>query len=149
MLNKKSFFAAMIMLTFFGLAFAEPIMKDEAVNSFNEGVKQQRMGNYAAAGAAYQKAVYMDPGVELKKMAFNNLGAMLAKEEDFQGAETVFLQALDIDPGYKSALANLGYMYYLQGDNDLALKYLLRAEGLKEGKSDFLTEAKQDSIKLR
>jgi Flp pilus assembly protein TadD len=131
------------------IAFAEQIMREDAILSFNEGVKQQLMGNYANAAAAYQKAVFMNPGPEIKKRALNNLGAMLAKDGDFQGAHDAFLQAIDIDPGYKSPLANLGYMYYLQGDNDAALKYLLRAEGLKEGKSDFLTEAKQEIIKSR
>jgi len=141
---KKIVFLVLAALIFSGYASAaEHLTQQEAINHFNDGVKLEQKGNYGAAAALYQKAVYLEPGPELKKLALNNLGAMLAKEEDFEGAEAAFRQAIQIDPKYRSALANLGYLYYLRGDEDSALKFLMRAEGLKEGKSDFVTEEKQ------
>jgi len=132
-----------LILFFTGSVFAERVTQGEAINHFNEGVKFQNKGNFAAAASAYQKTIYLEPGPELKKLALNNLGAMFAKQEDFTSAEAAFRQALDIDAGYKNALANLGYLYYLKGDEETALKFLMKAEGLKEGKSDFVTESKQ------
>ena len=46
--------------------------------------------------------------------AYNNLGALLMQDREYQAAEDEFREALDIDPGFVDARGNLAKSLYFQ-----------------------------------
>ncbi|MCK5094871.1 MAG: tetratricopeptide repeat protein, partial [Spirochaetes bacterium] len=56
-----------------------------------------------------------------KKEDYNRLGIAYARFSQYPQAERALRKALQIDPGYLSALANLGNLSYLQGNYQSAL----------------------------
>jgi DNA-binding response OmpR family regulator len=60
--------------------------------------------NFAAARESVQKAIAADPG---QPEAYNLMGALLEIKGDLVGAQKFYRAALDIDPAYKPASANL------------------------------------------
>jgi len=61
----------------------------------------------------------------------NNLGVILARENDWNGAVSQYQQALAINPEYPEAHANLGHELLRSGKFDEARSHLLKAAALK------------------
>ena len=69
----------------------------------------------------YQAAARINP---VSDFAINNIGVIMAKRGDLEGAEREYAKALEINPGYSMAVANVGLVRYARGDYAGALASL-------------------------
>ena len=109
-------------------SFAQDLLKPDAIERYNEGVKLQRGSNYEQAEGLYQKALLLDPtSARLQKLVANNRGVIYAKKGKLEKAEKYFKEALKIDPDFKMAKLNLGFIYQGRKSELESLKYWLYA----------------------
>jgi Flp pilus assembly protein TadD len=90
---------------------------------FDEGVKLQQSGNYAAATTAYQKVLLVTPQSPMRKYILNNFGVMFLAQGDVAAAEQSFREALALDPEYTTARENLGIIIEKRMSRCEALEY--------------------------
>lgn len=76
----------------------------------NLGISYWRMGQFVEAAQAFAKAIAINP---LHNDAYVQYGVMLREQGEFEKAETVYLQALEVWPHNLAALRNLGILYDL------------------------------------
>lgn len=76
------------------------------------GQCQDRLGEFAAAGVSYDKAIGLSPETSL---VYNNLGYSLMLQGRHKEAEAKFLKALEKDPRMKVAQSNLRLSLAWQG----------------------------------
>lgn len=85
----------------------------------NLGISHWRMEQFAEAAQAFAKAIAINP---LHNDAYVQYGVMLREQGEFEQAETVYLQALEVWPHNLAALRNLGILYDLyMGKHEQAL----------------------------
>lgn len=124
---RKTACILVLLILIAGTCFAGELMSKEADNYFNEGVKSQTSANFVEADINYQKALLVAPySLELQKYILNNRGIMLAELGDLDQAESSFKAALSIDPSYKPAQLNLGYIYEKRRSRLESLEYWLQ-----------------------
>ncbi len=123
--------------------YATELTSAEAVNYYNEGVKQQSAHNYVAADASFQKAMLLDSSNPLyAKAALNNRGIVYIQEGNLYAAQRTFEDLLAAYPDCHQARMNLGLVYEKTKSRLDSLEYWVRAlelEGLKP--KDFLVES--------
>jgi len=103
-----------------------------------EGVAHYRLGEFDVAGKCFQRALKMTP---YEVRVLNDYGAMLFKTGRPAEAINTLKEALVIDPFFDDARFNLGAIYYLTGQRDIA-KVQINACRDSQKKSDFLNEMK-------
>ena len=77
------------------------------------GVCEQRLGDVAAAHAAYSKAIELRPDYA---QAWNNLGTLAHGRKDYPGAIVDYQKSIDIDPTDAVVFKNLGQAYLALDD---------------------------------
>jgi tetratricopeptide (TPR) repeat protein len=93
---------------------------------FNLGNRFVRLGDFEAAVTTYHKAIDQRNGNYSR--ALNNLGAVLLRLGRWDEAQEVLLTALRLEKfRYAEASFNLGRLYSLRGENDLAIREWQRA----------------------
>ncbi|CAE6914888.1 lipopolysaccharide assembly protein LapB [Vibrio sp. B1FLJ16] len=60
-------------------------------------------------------------------LAYIGLGILHDLDSEHSVAQTLYRQALEIDPNSKNAMMNLGYSYYMEGKYDQATVYTMKA----------------------
>jgi len=98
-------------------------------------------GDKERAEAAYRNAVQMAKAKEIQDPVIYNAYALFLQEESrFEEAETFYKMALEVNPGYGTALYNLGTLYETRGDLKQALEYYQAADevGEKLGRENYL-----------
>jgi TolB-like protein/Tfp pilus assembly protein PilF/tRNA A-37 threonylcarbamoyl transferase component Bud32 len=101
---------------------------------FATGNLRFAQGERAAAIAAYRSAIALAPDDAVSP--WNNLGAVLLSQDDFEGAADAFRRSAAIDPS-QSALSNLGLVQFNLGDHRSAAELFERAAALAP--TDFRT----------
>ncbi len=98
-------------------------------------------GDKERAEAAYRNAVQMAKAKEIQDPVIYNAYALFLQEQRrFEEAETFYTMALEVKPGYGTALYNLGTLYETRGDLKRALEYYKAADevGEKLGRENYL-----------
>lgn len=127
MTKRSSFWVLLLIFLFCNLSYAAELVSKEAVNYYNEGVKAQKAGNFAMAEINYQKTLLLDPyNTSWQKFIINNRGVMYARQGDLEKSEAAFDEALRIDPNYKPAQLNLGFIYETRRTKLESLEYWLK-----------------------
>ena len=75
--------------------------------SEEEGQTAYRAGDYPGAEKAFGRATARQKDAKRKSAAYNNLGSSRMKQENYQGAEDAFKEALRLDPSNETARQNL------------------------------------------
>lgn len=83
--------------------------------------------NSQAAIAYYQMARTLDPG-EIEN--YIQLGMLYFNQEDFANAEVIYRKAITIASDNPRLYSNLGYLRWMDGDVDVALRYYEKAIAL-------------------
>jgi tetratricopeptide (TPR) repeat protein len=123
MIFRRILFLALFLISA-KLSFAGELAHQEAFRYYNEGVKEQRGGDYNGASIACQKALMLAPdNGDLQKYIINNTGVMYAQRGEFKTAEAAFKEALLMDPDFGPAHMNLGLIYDAKGDRQKSLEY--------------------------
>ncbi|TRZ94351.1 hypothetical protein D4R78_06540 [bacterium] len=126
-MNKKLILATVLSVFFsINFSYAGELLSREAINYYNEGVREQEKGNLYAADYAYHKAILLNLDVVNLKSLLNNYGVMYLQLEDLKNAENFFNQALGIDSNYRIAQLNLGLIYDKKDNRLKALEYWLK-----------------------
>ncbi|HRZ14183.1 MAG TPA: tetratricopeptide repeat protein [Candidatus Omnitrophota bacterium] len=124
---KKVVYVISILLLSQALASAGELTQPEGLNYYNEGVRAQKAGGAEMAMNAYQKAMVIGLDVALyRKFIYNNVAVIYAEQGDLEKAESMFLEALRLDPFYRQANFNLGILYLRQGFCQKAAEYLTK-----------------------
>lgn len=110
-------------------AFAGQMLYTDAVEAYNNALKEQRAGNYEKSLADYKRALMlMSPDEQgFRKFVLNNSALMALNQGETDQAEVLWQQALELDPKYKLAAENLGLLYVRKGEPDKAIKIWMTA----------------------
>jgi tetratricopeptide (TPR) repeat protein len=128
---KGPVFAVIAVLLFSHCAWAAALTAEEAVYFYNEGVREQKAGNYEKAQSGYNKALMLDPyNADWKKYIANNRGVMYMQLQNMEAAEQAFNEALKIDPNYEPAKMNLGFIYEKRRSELESIKYWLKVKNI-------------------
>lgn len=104
-----------------------------------EGLSYANMNNHQAAIKAYEEAVKAHP---TRVAILNNLGQQYFKVGDYENAERIFLQSLEILPDYFEAIVNLSSTYIQLKEWEKAHEYLIKIK-----KSD-LNEPLRNNLRM-
>jgi len=125
---RKTLVAIAAVLLWTGVSHAGKLIEEEGVNYYNEGVQAQKAGNYDTAVTAYQKAMVIGlDAANYRKYIFNNVGVIYSEKGEMDKAESMFLEALKIDPEYKPTNFNIAILYMKQGLCNKAMMYLTKS----------------------
>jgi tetratricopeptide (TPR) repeat protein len=121
---QKGFLFFLLLLLCYSFSYAGELAINEAVNYFNAGLKAQKDKNYTEAELNYRKTLLLDTSsIKWPLLIANNRGVMCMENGDLDGAEQYFLEALQIDPGFRPAQINYGFVLDKR-DNELkSIKY--------------------------
>jgi tetratricopeptide (TPR) repeat protein len=148
--RRVTLFLLAIVFCFYGAAFCGDLIAKQAEFYFNEGVKEQKAGNYEKSETSYAKVALVDPyNAKWQAMIVNNRGVMMLSKGDMPGAEQCFNTALSIDPNFRPAKLNLGFIYEKRRSELESIKYWLKVlnidlDSLKP-KGYILSEIESDS----
>jgi tetratricopeptide (TPR) repeat protein len=78
-------------------------------------------GNFERARKRFQEAISIDPGLP---EAYNGVGVTYRMRNDLPAATAWYKRALGVDPDFGDAYYNMACVYALQGQEELALRYL-------------------------
>jgi Flp pilus assembly protein TadD len=78
-------------------------------------------GNFERARKRFQEAIAIDPGLP---EAYNGVGVTYRMRNDLPAATAWYKKALGVDPDFGDAYYNMACVYALQGQEELALRYL-------------------------
>jgi len=124
---RKWLFLSVLLFSCYGISQAGELAAKQAVNYYNDAVKDQKACNIAEANANYQKVLLVDPyNPDWKKFILNNQGIMYAQQGDLEKAEAAFNEALKIDPEYETAKLNLGFIYEQRRSRLESIEYWLK-----------------------
>ena len=102
------------------------------------GVFYETQGDPKRALSHYRSATETNPGfVE----GWNNMGSLLAKQNDFSEAEEAWLTALQLEPDHPKALSNMAALEYRRGNAEAAVTHALRILNTSTRDSDALMNA--------
>jgi Flp pilus assembly protein TadD len=118
-------------------------------------LKSDYVGAYVSLSAAYEANKEMDKAVETygkimsvaasNPEALFNYGRLLYnrnQKEDRNNAEKLWLQAVNLQPGYSNALYSLGLLYESRGDKAKALQYYYKVKDLNPDNKDISAKIK-------
>lgn len=110
-------------------AFAGEMLFPDGVEYYNAALNEQRAGKLEKALGDYQNALMvMVPSDQIfRKYVLNNTAIMAAVQGEYDQAESLWQEALKIDPKYRLAAANLGLFYMRRGLPDQALQVFMTA----------------------
>ncbi len=121
-----------------GISHEEIGALDEAMRAFERAVRAdqghaparlalayhyRRLDRVDKAVAHCRAAVASDPDAD----AFFSLGHMLIAAQDYEGALAALRHCLELNPDYAQALYQIGFVYYLKGEYEVAITELHRA----------------------
>ncbi|MDH7460661.1 tetratricopeptide repeat protein [Chitinophagaceae bacterium 26-R-25] len=92
-----------------------------------EGSSLHLAGNFNEAENKYRQVLEKN---EDSAVTHNNLGFLLAQQNQLQQSVNEYLRAIEIDPGYSTAYSNLGQAYMVMHRWDDAIEALLNAISL-------------------
>jgi tetratricopeptide (TPR) repeat protein len=125
---RKVLVAIAAVLLWTSVLYAGKLIEEEGLNYYNEGVQAQKTGNFDTALASYQKAMVIGlDASNYRAYIFNNVGVIYSEKGDMDKAESMFLEALKIDPEYKPANFNIAVLYMKQGLCNKAMVYLTKS----------------------
>ncbi|MCM2332959.1 MAG: tetratricopeptide repeat protein, partial [Anaeromyxobacteraceae bacterium] len=78
-------------------------------------------GNFERARKRFREAIDLDPGLP---EAYNGMGVTFRMRNDLGAAIGWYKRALAVDPDFGDAYYNMACVYALQGQEELALRYL-------------------------
>ncbi|MBX7143315.1 MAG: tetratricopeptide repeat protein [Oligoflexia bacterium] len=87
-----------------------------AISLVDEGTLQLRQGELSSAEASFRVAY----DLAYLPQALDGLGCVALRRQDFKNAEKFFRGALELDPTYIQALANLAFLLEEQGNSKKA-----------------------------
>lgn len=109
-------------------AVAKALPKDEkrarrakARELMNDGAAYLNEGAFEAARRRFLEAIEVDEGIP---EAFNGVGVTWRMRNDLARSLEWYKKALVVDPDFGDAYYNMACVYALQGEKDLALRYL-------------------------
>jgi len=85
--------------------------------SEEKGQSAYRAANYAEAEQAFRQAT-KQKDVKRKSAAYNNLGSARLKQQNFEGAQEAFKEALRLDPANEKARQNLAEAKRIQKEEE-------------------------------
>jgi len=125
---RKVLVAIAAVLLWTSALYAGKLIEEEGANYFNEGVQAQKAGNFDSALAMYQKAMVIGmDAANYRKFVFNNVGVIYSEKGEMDQAESMFLEALKIDPEYKPTNFNIAVLYMKQGLCNKAMVFLTKS----------------------
>jgi tetratricopeptide (TPR) repeat protein len=150
MFLRKALFLLVVLLMSCSLSFAGELTSKEAVNYFNDGVKAQKECKLQEAEMNYQKTILLDPSNrDLQKFIVNNRGVMYVQQGDLEKAEAAFNEVLKMDPNYRPAQLNLGFIYDKTRSRLESIEYWLKILNINldelKPKDYILEESRQKS----
>ncbi len=95
---------------------------------YNEAVRLAKSGNLQESKAKYEELISKDPGFHL---AYQNLGAIYAKENDHILAIENFSKSIKIEPDHKNYY-NIGFSFYRLKEYEKAIHFLKQALHLEK-----------------
>ena len=104
----------------------------ESYRLFDRAVQLAAKGQEAAAIAAWQKVLELDPS---DAKAHNNLGIHLLQQGGLDEALTHFQKAVELSPEYGNAQSNLGIALLQKGRFDAAVPHLQKALEISPGQA--------------
>jgi len=84
------------------------------------GFRAEMGGKWAQAAAEFGRVVALDPPEPQGSTAYYDLGIALGAQNDYAGAASALERAIDLDPGFLAARANLVSVYLLAGNTAAA-----------------------------
>jgi hypothetical protein len=78
-------------------------------------------GNFEQARRRFEEAIAVDPGLP---EAYNGVGVTYRMRNDLPAATAWYKRAIGVDPDFGDAYYNMACVYALQGQEELALRYL-------------------------
>jgi hypothetical protein len=87
----------------------------------NDGAAYLNEGSFEAARRRFLEAIEVDEGIP---EAFNGVGVTWRMRNDLERALEWYKKALVVDPDFGDAYYNMACVYALQGQKDMALRYL-------------------------
>jgi tetratricopeptide (TPR) repeat protein len=87
----------------------------------SDGAAWLQEGNFERARKRFEEAIAIDPGLP---EAYNGVGVTHRMRDDLPAATAWYKKALGVDPDFGDAYYNLACVYALQGQEELALRYL-------------------------
>ncbi|MDZ4724950.1 MAG: tetratricopeptide repeat protein [Leptospira sp.] len=100
----------------------------EVQSLYNEAVRLEKSGNHNQSKETYKKIINLDPEFYL---AYQNIGAIFAKEGDHKQAIDYFSKAVKIHPEYKNYY-NIGVSFYRLKEYEKAIHFLKQALHLEK-----------------
>ena len=95
--------------------------RQRALTVMNDAANWLREGNFERARKRFQDAVLLDPH---SPEAYNGVGVTFRMRNDLTAALDWYKKALAVDPDFGDAYYNMACVYALQGQKELALRYL-------------------------
>ena len=86
------------------------------------------LGKISDAKSNFQRSIEINPK---HPFAYNNLGVLLQREGDYQGALLNYKKVTDFDDSYFQTHDNIGILLQVQGDYEIAIKSHQRAIEIK------------------
>jgi Flp pilus assembly protein TadD len=107
---------------------------DYADAHYNLGDALKELGRLDEAEASFRQAITLEPDLA---HAHSNLGITLEELGRLNEAETSYNQAIAFKPDYAEAHSNLGKILYIRGNEDLALKSIVKASDIETHSKDY------------
>ena len=101
---------------------------------YNLGDALKELGRLDEAEASFRQAITLEPDLA---HAHSNLGITLEELGRLDEAETSYNQAIAFKPDYAEAHSNLGKILYIRGNEDLALKSIVKASDIDTHSKDY------------
>ena len=101
---------------------------------YNLGDALKELGRLDEAEASFRQAITLEPDLA---HAHSNLGITLEELGRLNEAETSYNQAIAFKPDYAEAHSNLGKILYIRGNEDLALKSIVKASDIETHSKDY------------
>jgi len=139
---KRVLLAFIILLLSYTVSGAGELFDQHAEESFREGIKAHKAGNFPEAGALYQKAYMLNPNnAEMAKHIMNNHAIIVAETGNLAEAEEMFKDLIKRYPDYKPAAINLGFIYDKRRSRVESLEYWIEVLELQKLKpTDYLID---------
>jgi hypothetical protein len=95
--------------------------RQRALTVMSDAASWLREGNFERARKRFQDAILLDPR---SPEAYNGVGVSFRMSNDLAAALDWYKRALTVDPDFGDAYYNLACIYAMQGQKELALRYL-------------------------
>lgn len=120
-------------------------LRDEAMGYRLQGYEAQRRGDKVQALSLYQKAAALDPSYPTP---LNDAGVLLEDTGRLGEAEVAYKKALELNPHYLEAHANLAMLYERMGKKEPAIYHWLKRYQLGDPYDPWTARAEERLIAL-